>query len=77
MAVKPKHEVAITSRLCMTLHRRFPLHSLGISSFDSIAKLISDNGGRVVDLDEPKLTHVVLDKRDNSRRRELLTRTSK
>lgn len=77
MVVKPKHEIAITSRLRMIFHRWFPLRSHGTSSFDFITKLISDNGGRVVDLDEPKLTHVVLDKRDDSRRRELLTRTSK
>ncbi|CDO73307.1 hypothetical protein BN946_scf185008.g69 [Trametes cinnabarina] len=41
-----------------------------------VAKLITDNGGRVVDLDDPKLTHVVLDKRDISRRKELIARTS-
>lgn len=35
------------------------------------------HGGRIVDLDEPKLTHVVVDKRDDSRRLELIKRTSK
>ncbi|RPD64440.1 DNA ligase 4 [Lentinus tigrinus ALCF2SS1-7] len=45
--------------------------------FTAIEKLIKDNGGRIADLDEPKLTHVVLDKRDISRRQELIKRTSK
>jgi len=45
--------------------------------FLEVAKLITENGGRVVDLDEPKLTHVVIDKRDDSRRVELIKRTSK
>ncbi|KAI0078668.1 ATP-dependent DNA ligase [Panus rudis PR-1116 ss-1] len=42
-----------------------------------ISGLITDNGGKIVDLDDPKLTHVVLDKRDLSRRVELMRRTSK
>ncbi|TBU42396.1 DNA ligase 4 [Dichomitus squalens] len=42
-----------------------------------IVKLIESNGGRVTDVDDPKLTHVVLDKRDISRRQELIKRTSK
>ncbi|KAJ6581402.1 ATP dependent DNA ligase domain-containing protein [Mycena capillaripes] len=46
-------------------------------SFVELAKIITDNGGKVVDLDEPKLTHVVIDKRDDSRRVELMKRTSK
>ncbi|KAJ7733239.1 DNA ligase IV [Mycena maculata] len=46
-------------------------------SFVELAKLIGDNGGKVVDLDEPKLTHVVIDKRDDSRRVELMKRTSR
>ncbi|VDB87968.1 unnamed protein product [Peniophora sp. CBMAI 1063] len=45
-------------------------------SLAAIGALISDNGGRVTDLDDPKLTHVVLDKRDDSRRRELMQTTS-
>ncbi|KAF8273171.1 ATP dependent DNA ligase domain-containing protein [Lactarius quietus] len=46
-------------------------------SLTRIAKLIEDNGGKVVKLDDGKLTHIVLDKRDDSRRRELMKRTSK
>ncbi|KAJ7281646.1 DNA ligase IV [Mycena rebaudengoi] len=46
-------------------------------SFVELAKLIGQNGGKVVGLDEPKLTHVVIDKRDDSRRVELMKRTSK
>lgn len=47
------------------------------ASFEEAEKLIISNGGRVVDLDEPKLTHVVIDKRDDSRRLELMRRTAK
>lgn len=46
-------------------------------SLAQIAKLIEDNGGKIVNLDDEKLTHVVLDKRDDSRRRDLMKRTSK
>lgn len=48
-----------------------------IVSLARIAKLIEDNGGKIVDLDDGKLTHIILDKRDDSRRRELMKRTSK
>ncbi|KAI0642168.1 ATP dependent DNA ligase domain-containing protein [Trametes meyenii] len=44
--------------------------------FNEVAKLLADHGGRVVGLDDPKLTHIVLDKRDIGRRRELITRTA-
>ncbi|KAK0238686.1 DNA ligase 4 [Armillaria nabsnona] len=47
------------------------------ASFEEVEKLIISNGGGVVDLDEPKLTHVVIDKRDDSRRLELMRRTAK
>ncbi|KAL5513056.1 LIG4 [Sanghuangporus vaninii] len=48
------------------------------SAFTEIEDLIVSNGGRLTaDLDDPKLTHVVLDKRDTSRRKELMARTSK
>ncbi|KAJ7449621.1 DNA ligase IV [Mycena latifolia] len=46
-------------------------------SFVELARVIDDNGGKIVDLDEPKLTHVVIDKRDDGRRVELMKRTSK
>ncbi|KAJ7672669.1 ATP dependent DNA ligase domain-containing protein [Mycena rosella] len=46
-------------------------------SFVELAKVIAENGGKVVDLDEAKLTHVVIDKRDDGRRVELMKRTSK
>ena len=39
--------------------------------------MITSNGGRVARLDEPKLTHIVVDRRDASRRLELMRRTSK
>jgi len=44
-------------------------------AFFGLSKAISTNGGRIVDLDDPKLTHVVMDKRDDSRRVELIRRT--
>ncbi|KAI0051030.1 DNA ligase IV [Auriscalpium vulgare] len=46
-------------------------------SFSELSKLITENGGRISDVDDPKLTHIVLDKRDASRRHELIQRTSK
>ncbi|KAF8202540.1 DNA ligase IV [Pholiota molesta] len=46
-------------------------------NFEELAKLITENGGKIVNLDEPKLTHVVVDKRDESRRLELIRRTAK
>ncbi|CCM06278.1 uncharacterized protein FIBRA_08529 [Fibroporia radiculosa] len=46
-------------------------------SFDKLSLLITKNGGHVADLDKPTLTHVVLDKRDITRRSELIKRTSK
>jgi hypothetical protein len=45
-------------------------------SFERITKLVENNGGQIAELDDAKLTHVVLDKRDDSRRRELMKRTS-
>ncbi|OAX43215.1 DNA ligase 4 [Rhizopogon vinicolor AM-OR11-026] len=47
------------------------------AAFDSISISIQENGGKIVALDDPKLTHVVLDKRDDSRRLILMQRTSK
>lgn len=46
-------------------------------NFFEMDKMIIQNGGAVVELDDPKLTHVISDKRDDSRRRELISRTSK
>lgn len=46
-------------------------------SFAKVKKLLIEHGGRVVDLDEAKLTHIVIDKRDISRRVELDRRTCK
>ncbi len=58
-------------RLTSTDNNLLPL------SFAQLSKLITDNGGKVVELAEPKLTHVVVDKRDMSRRLELMKRTKK
>lgn len=47
------------------------------TSLAEIEELITKNGGKIVELDNPKLTHIVLDQRDVGRRIELMTRTSK
>lgn len=54
--------------------RRSPTHS---RSFSRLKALIIEYGGRIVDLDEPQLTHIVIDKRDTGRRLELMRRTTK
>jgi hypothetical protein len=55
---------------------RHELHTKYTSSFETIMGTITKNGGRIGNIDDPKLTHVLLDKRDISRRRELSSRTS-
>jgi len=47
------------------------------TSFVKLSTAILENGGKVVDLDEPKLTHIIIDKGDDSRRLELMKRTAK
>ncbi|KAF9005938.1 DNA ligase 4 [Cyathus striatus] len=47
------------------------------ASFAKISDLIVQNGGKLSGLDEPKLTHIVVDKRDESRRLDLMKQTSK
>ncbi|TFK40007.1 DNA ligase IV [Crucibulum laeve] len=44
--------------------------------FSKISKMITENGGKLVGLDDPKLTHVIIDKRDESCRLDLIKRTS-
>jgi hypothetical protein len=54
------------------------LASFHLNSFVDLARSIEENGGRIAnDLDEAKLTHVVVDKRDDTRRVELMKRTAK
>lgn len=75
MMVKTKQEKVI-SETCVILH--IQSMSSGVShSFSDISKSIVANGGMIVDLNNPKLTHVVLDKRDDSRRIALMQYTSK
>ncbi|KAF5391043.1 hypothetical protein D9757_003979 [Collybiopsis confluens] len=65
---------ANSERLGMAVKKK---HEVEINeSFVSLKKIISDNGGQIVDLDDPKLTHIVLDKRDTSRQVILRKRTS-
>ncbi|KAG5652620.1 hypothetical protein H0H81_004349 [Sphagnurus paluster] len=47
------------------------------TSMAELASKITMHGGRIVSIDEPKLTHIIIDKRDDSRRLELMKRTSK
>lgn len=44
--------------------------------FVDIEDIIPKNGGRIVELGDPKLTHIVVDKRDSSRRKDLMKKTS-
>ena len=76
MTVKSKHENEVEQRLFLSQPNSTDNNCLRFS-FAQLSKLITDNGGKVVDLVEPKLTHVVVDKRDVSRRLELMKRTSK
>lgn len=46
-------------------------------SFEDLSSQIMGNGGKIVDLDDPKLTHVVVDRLDATRRLKLIERTSK
>lgn len=63
-----------SSNSCGTI--RHQLYDKYASSFETIMGTITKNGGRIGSIDDPKLTHVLLDKRDISRRRELSSRTS-
>lgn len=53
-----------------------PGYSSEETRFAKIAEIIRANGGKIVDLDEAKLTHVVINKRDSTRRLELIKVTS-
>lgn len=46
------------------------------SSLVKVSRAIEENGGKTVELGNAKLTHVVLDKRDISRRITLMQLTS-
>lgn len=48
----------------------------GSLRFSQISPLIIDNGGRIVDLDDLKLTHILVARKDQTRRLELIKRTS-
>ncbi|KAI0343258.1 DNA ligase 4 [Trametopsis cervina] len=55
-----------------------PKHEEAIEkTFEDVATVITTNGGKIVELDDPKLTHILLDRRDTTRRLELSKRTSK
>jgi DNA ligase-4 len=76
MTVKTKQEKVISETYVILLY--IQLMSSGVShSFSDISKSIVANGGKIVDLDNPKLTHILLDKRDDSRRISLMQYTSK
>lgn len=78
MSVKAKNEGELDQRCMGYTAITSMTPDLTIISFEELSRKIVANGGRVTDaLEEPKLTHVVLDKRDTSRRAELVKRTSK
>ncbi|KAI6167470.1 ATP dependent DNA ligase domain-containing protein [Pisolithus thermaeus] len=59
----------------MTVNSR---HEKEISEhLNKVSRNIEENGGKIVDLDDPKLTHVVMDKRDLSRRLRFMQETAK
>jgi len=47
-----------------------------IKNFAEVSSKITENGGKIVDLDESKLTHVVIHRLDTTRRVKLIERTS-
>lgn len=47
-----------------------------IKNFAEVSTKITENGGKIVDLSESKLTHVVIDRLDATRRMKLIERTS-
>lgn len=75
MTVKAKNESKIAERqVCFQI----PIKLSNVAaSLTKVLKLITDNGGKIVDLANPKLTHIVLDSRDITRRKDLMNRTSK
>lgn len=72
---KEKHRDQIQTTWVTSFHT-FLQRNIPFSRFSEIERLIKTNGGRIGELDDPKLTHVVLDKRDISRRKDLMKRTS-
>lgn len=81
MVVKAKNEVLTTKKwehsFISVFETTGTTNETTFTSFEVLEKLIIENGGRIVDIDEPKLTHIVVDKRDTSRRVVLGKRTSK
>jgi hypothetical protein len=77
MVVKDKREGDITRQYVGWRRSKYFRLTYAFHSLSSIAELITSNGGRLGALEEPKLTHIILDKRDVSRRKELGARTSK
>lgn len=76
MTVNTKYEKEITEQYNSSL-TKFGQVLTTHDSFNKVLREIEANGGKVVGLDDPKLTHIVLDKRDTSRRLSLMQRTAK
>lgn len=53
-----------------------PSSDRALSSFEAVKEKIIEYGGKLVDLSDPSLTHVLYDKRDDSRRIKLIRKTS-
>ena len=75
MVVNTKYEEEISDQ-CVSLISARRMEAHVDVSLRKVSRNIEENGGKIVDLDNPKLTHVVVDKRDVSRRITLMQRTS-
>lgn len=76
MTVNTKYEKEIAEQYGSFI-RIFEQVLIPHGSFNKTFREIEENGGKVVGLDDPKLSHIVLDKRDTSRRLILMQRTAK
>jgi len=76
MTANTKYEKEITEKYDSFLRKSGQV-LITHDSFNKVFREIEANGGRIVGLDDPKLTHIVLDKRDTSRRLSLMQRTAK
>ena len=75
MVVNTKYEEEISDQFVSLISARRMEAHVDVS-LRKVSGNIEENGGKIMDLDNPKLTHVVVDKRDVSRRITLMQRTS-
>lgn len=77
MAVNTKYEKDIEERYVVHLPRRTTVVEVHNDSLRKTMEEVEAHGGKVVGLDDPKLTHIVMDKRDICRRLALMERTAR